>query len=59
MKFSHLTDTKILLGDLFDSFLTKLIRVRHNLHLKLGVQVLGCRALLTDYFRSIFIDLLQ
>ncbi len=44
MKFSHLTDTKILLGDLFDSFLTKLIRVRHNLHLKLGVQVLGGRA---------------
>ncbi len=59
MKFSHLTDTKILLGDLFDSFLTKLIRVRHNLHLKLGVQVLGGRSLLTDYFRSIFIDLLQ
>ncbi|MBS6285082.1 MAG: hypothetical protein KH422_06430, partial [Haemophilus parainfluenzae] len=44
MKFSHLTDTIILFGDEFDNFQTKLIRVGHNLHLKLGVQVLGCRS---------------
>ena len=41
MKFSHLTDTIILFGDEFDNFQTKLIRVGHNLHLKLDVQVLG------------------
>ena len=46
MKFSHLTDTIILFGDEFDNFQTKLIRVGHNLHLKLGVQVLGGRSLL-------------
>ena len=45
MKFSHLTDTIILFSDEFDNFQTKLIRVGHNLHLKLGVQVLGCRSL--------------
>ena len=39
MKFSHFTDTIILFGDEFDNFQTKLIRVGHNLHLKLGVQV--------------------
>ena len=44
MKFSHLTDTIILFDDEFDNFQTKLIRVGHNLHLKLGVQVLGCRS---------------
>lgn len=41
MKFSHLTDTIILFGDEFDNFQTKLIRVGHNLHLKLDIQVLG------------------
>ena len=45
MKFSHLTDTILLFGDEFDNFQTKLIRVGHNLHLKIGVQVLGCRSL--------------
>ena len=44
MKFSHLTDAIILFGDEFDNFQTKLIRVGHHLHLKLGVQVLGCRS---------------
>ena len=44
MKFSHLTDTIILFGDEFDNFQTKLIRVGHNLHPKLGFQVLGCRS---------------
>ena len=44
MKFSHLTDTIILFDDEFDNFQTKLIGVGHNLHLKLGVQVLGCRS---------------
>ena len=44
MKFSHFTDTIILFGNEFDNFQTKLIRVGHNLHLKLGVQVLGCRS---------------
>ena len=41
MKFSHLTDTIILFDDEFDNFQTKLIRVGHNLHLKLDVQVFG------------------
>ena len=45
MKFSHLTDTILLFGDEFDNFQTKLIRVGHNLHLKIGVQVFGCRSL--------------
>ena len=45
MKFSHFTDTITLLGDEFDNFQTKLIRVGHNLHLKIGVQVLGYRSL--------------
>ena len=34
-------DTIILFSDECDNFQTKLIRVGHNLHLKLGVQVLG------------------
>ena len=50
MKFSHLTDTIILFGDEFDNFQTKLIRVGHNLHLKLGVQVLGCRSKCGQFF---------
>ncbi|CBW29347.1 unnamed protein product [Haemophilus influenzae 10810] len=47
MKFSHLTDTIILFGDEFDNFQTKLIRVGHNLHLKLGVQILGCSSFIS------------
>ena len=31
-------------SDEFNNFQTKLIRVGHNLHLKLGVQILGCRS---------------
>ena len=45
MKFSHLTDTIILFGGEFDNFQTKLIRVGPNLHLKVGVQILGCSLL--------------
>ena len=60
MKFSHLTDTIILFGDEFDNFQTKLIRVGHNLHLKLCVQVLGCRSKLDKLiFEEITFDRLS
>ena len=55
MKFSHLTDTIILFDDEFDNFQTKLIRVGHNLHLKLGVQVLGGRSLSITFIYVLFL----